>query len=547
MMNRFNTACQHLWTTAKAFPVEMLLGLTFFVLSVVYNSQEGSHNDVRFLFFQLFVVTYLLHQYSRDGNKLIRGLYYVSYLFFIPLLFLDLSSFIDSYSYGFSWALAVLLLFIGKKEWDNQKFVNSAIHNVVDIVISVGLSLLFVLAFLAIWRSVMYIFDISEDHHLFVNVLSFIGFVFTPLIYCDLQNKEHTENEPLNKLVRFIINFILSPSVIIYTAILLFYFVMIAIRWDLPKGGIGYMVMAYITIALVGVAVQESLTKRYYDWFYRYFTWISLPPLLLMWIGTVYRIRLYGFTESRVYLIAAGLVMAAFVFMLLWRSSHRYRLMVIIACAGIVVTTYIPGISAKQIGLNSQKERFENITSALYLMDGKTHRLKSGIDIEKLSRDTTMAKKLKEVTSIYYYLVAAQGQEMVRKEYGNWEYDNTDDVCVEDTGYTPFEWKSGNVNVEGYNILLSPDSYKVTLNTSSDIIVSSVHGGNTMIVYPLGSQIAANKKAHNNVLPDVGKPLYYRNDSLLVVVKTVALFSDNMIKGKPSVMVFRKSDDAYKK
>ena len=41
------------------------------------------------------------------------------------------------------------------------------------------------------------------------------------------------------------------------------------------------MVMGFIVVALAGHLAQYILPRRHYDWFYRHFTWIALPPLVL--------------------------------------------------------------------------------------------------------------------------------------------------------------------------------------------------------------------------------------------------------------------------
>ena len=176
------------------------------------------------------------------------------------------------------------------------------------------ITLILNLAVIAIVASFFYIFGIDEPKHLYEHIIQFIWFVLAPQVCCTLIRQNEDEVTEPFKILRLILNFILSPAVIIYTVILYTYFIKIVFEWDLPKGGVAWMVMAFITATLVGRVAQSILSQRYYDWFYNRFTLIAIPPLIMYWIGSIYRIRLYSFTESRFYLMVAGLL-------ILWRSS----------------------------------------------------------------------------------------------------------------------------------------------------------------------------------------------------------------------------------
>lgn len=77
----------------------------------------------------------------------------------------------------------------------------------------------------------------------------------------------------------------------------------------------------------------------------------------MFWIGTLYRIREYGFTEPRVYLVVVGLILtgAAVLFSVKRWASYLY-----VACWAILLlasVTYIPGMTAKNIEHISQMSR----------------------------------------------------------------------------------------------------------------------------------------------------------------------------------------------
>ena len=173
---------------------------------------------------------------------------------------------------------------------DNRSFAAHALHVATQLFFGLVIAGVLYLAVLAITASFLYIFGIKEPPRLFQHIFQFIAFVVTPQVCCTLIRQDEDKVEEPFKILRLILNFILSPAIIIYTVILYTYFIKIAFAWDLPKGGVAWLVMAFITVALVGRVAQSVLSQRYYDWFYRHFTLIAIPPLIMYWIGSLYRI-----------------------------------------------------------------------------------------------------------------------------------------------------------------------------------------------------------------------------------------------------------------
>jgi hypothetical protein len=94
-----------------------------------------------------------------------------------------------------------------------------------------------------------------------------------------------------------------------------------------------------------------------YHWFYNRASWLVLPAQIMFWIGTVYRINEYGFTEARVYLVMAGVVITATTFMFFSNRWGRYPYVIALAVGLFGIVTYIPGITASDIGRMSQERR----------------------------------------------------------------------------------------------------------------------------------------------------------------------------------------------
>lgn len=137
-----------------------------------------------------------------------------------------------------------------------------------------------------------------------------------------LFNREKEEEEGVNKLFDVLLNYVLSPALLIYAVILYLYFVKVAVLWSLPKGAVAYIVVSFISATFILKSCQPFLERRYYDWFYRYSGWAVLPALVMYWVGTFYRINQYGYTEARVYLVVVGAILTGTVLLFFSDGPH---------------------------------------------------------------------------------------------------------------------------------------------------------------------------------------------------------------------------------
>ena len=525
MSTKLKSLLQQLLLSPRRFPVELALGIAFFIISVwdietsewsetTTRYESAVNGDILYFFVPLMALTFWLHRVNRWA-------YLASFFIFLPLMMLNLQPFLWTYGFTFTYVLAAILLIIGNRRLDNRSFAAHALHVATQIFFGLLISGLLYMAMLAICASFFYIFGIDEPKNFYVHIAHFIFLVLAPQICCTLvrQNEDNVE-EPF-KILRIILNFILSPAVIIYTVILYTYFIKIAFEWDLPKGGVAWMVMGFITVALIGRVAQSILNQRYYDWFYNRFTFIAIPPLIMYWIGSIYRIRLYSFTESRFYLMVAGVLMTLFVLMLFHERTRRYQLMALIFGAAIILFTYIPGISAKSIGLHCQKQRLTELISELKLTDAKTGKLNDDLDTWSIKQDSMLCERYKDVCSVIRYVRDEIGDKEFEVKYGKWEYSeysfnyakakDSDDGIYVDT-YS----RRKPVELGEYTIMLPSKAYEYNYN---DTTVTIRQGEKTVLEYPIREVV----RQDTSLLHYPEKLLTYRNDSLMLVLEGVCI------------------------
>ena len=523
MNTKLKSLFLQLLQSPRRFPVEFALGIVFFVIAV-WDSESSTWNeasarmesavnsDILWFFVPLVALSFWLHRVNRWA-------YLASFFLFLPLMALNLKPFLWTYGFAFTYVLAGILLVVGNRRLDNRSFAAHALHVVTQMFFGLLITGILNMAVMAIVASFFYIFGIDEPKHFYEHIIQFIWFVLAPQVCCTLIRQNEDEVTEPFKVLRLILNFILSPAVIIYTVILYTYFIKIAFQWDLPKGGVAWMVMGFITVSLVGRMAQSILTKRYYDWYYRNFTLIAIPPLIMYWIGSIYRIQLYSFTESRFYLMVAGVLMTLFVLMLWKKRTRRYQLMALIFGAAIILFTYIPGISAKSIGLGCQKQRLARLISELKLTDAKTGKLSDDIDMRRIKQDSLLCEQYKDVTSVIDYVRHEIGTDDFKKQYGEWshsEYNFNYNKSKNLYDYVNWYERKKPVHLGDYSIMLPENQYTCNFRNKRVIVKN-----NDVVVleYPINSIV----RQDTMLLHHPEQLLTYRNDSLMLVLQSISI------------------------
>ena len=523
MNTKLKSLFQQLLQSPRRFPVEAALGVMFFIIAVwdsgssTWNEasarmESAVNSDILWFFVPLVALSFWLHRVNRWA-------YLASFFLFLSLMALDLKPFLWTYGFAFTYVLAGILLVVGNRRLDNRSFAAHALHVVTQMFFGLLISGILNMAVMAIVASFFYIFGIDEPKHFYEHIIQFIWFVLAPQVCCTLIRQNEDEVTEPFKVLRLILNFILSPAVIIYTVILYTYFIKIAFQWDLPKGGVAWMVMGFITVALIGRMAQSILSKRYYDWYYNRFTLIAIPPLIMYWIGSIYRIQLYSFTESRFYLMVAGVLMTLFVLMLWKKRTRKYQLMALIFGAAIILFTYIPGISAKSIGLSCQKQRLTQLINKLKLTDTKTGKLSDDIDMRRIKQDSLLCEQYMDFTSVVNYVRNEIGNDEFKKQYGEWSHPEYGfNYNKSKNLYDNSKWyeRRKPVDLGDYSVMLPENQYtcnfrnKKVIFKNNDVVV---------LEYPINSIV----RQDTMLLHHPEQLLTYRNDSLMLVLQSICI------------------------
>ncbi len=500
----------------KDFPVETIMGLTFTIAGALESDNVINCYPIFFAVI-LFVITFTF-------RKINKPIYYASYLlvWVVQWLIQDF----DFFDQAWFWVLnivAVILLLSNLRQNDNKRFAQTAMSKFGILFYALFLAGILSLMVSAIVGSLMYLFS-GGFWHLLLYCNLFIWFTFFPLIYCTLYEKsEFLEKQTDDKFLRIVVDYILSPSLVIYTFILFVYILKIVLIQELPRGGVAYMVSIYIALVLVGNLLNKFLKISHFDWFYNNFAFIVIAPLILQWIGVVYRINEYGLTESRVYLLIINVLVTIFPLMLKFNKTNRYNLLTIVVILSMVIFTCIPPISAKNIGIRNQYSRFVNHAKQIGVFDTSTWTLKDDFDVEKfVNQDSIKMKQYLQLQNEYYFLRSRT--DSIREKYSSWNHwyitTSTDDDTLS------VVYLSKNVDIvplDGFNLCYGYNKYY-----SNGVVTVKNSKHQTVLEYDVQETL---KVAGKRLYSDPLSVLKFHNDSIMIIIEEIqGNFNDDFLK-----------------
>ena len=168
-------------------------------------------------------------------------------------------------------------------------------------------------------------------------------------------------------------NVIVPVSLLCYTIMLYVYFAKVVMSWTLPDGGVAWMVIAFMAASLSVAFYQEISSSRLCSIAAHWVGFVALPLLAMFWVGLLYRTGQYGITSSRYYLLAAGVVMTLIVLLLCVPRWRSYRVMLLLGAAAVVLTSFVPGITARAVSFRSQGNRLQSLAQQYDLLDSEGH------------------------------------------------------------------------------------------------------------------------------------------------------------------------------
>lgn len=278
-------------------------------------------------------------------------------------------------------------------------------------VVAMGVGMLTFLLLYIIYLSIQSLFSVTW-YNVEEYILSVCFILFMPMVFIGMEGDAMPK---ASKLEEALLNWVLTPALLIYNVVLYVYLAVIVISWDLPKGSVATMVSMFIGAAVAVRWLRPMLQKQPLGWYFRWFGLIALPLVVLFWVATGYRISQYGFTIDRCILVATGVLMTAFVILSLVKTTRGgYWFLAGYVVVGLLLAVGGP-LSARQVSLRSQTKVVRQYAKKIGILNADGTLIKPSHQ----ESDSVYRKEHRAIyQSIKYIQNDPQGTSLCREQFG---------------------------------------------------------------------------------------------------------------------------------
>ena len=312
--------------------------------------------------------------------------------------------------YGYSpkfWGaqfIVLLILFGFPFVRNNQAFTYrnfTTLYYITSSIVGWGLVSGLVAAILAS-ISTLFNIDFSElfQKHLYSSIAAFC----LPLFFLVFQQRQENTEMTLNRIFEILVNFVLAPALMIFTVLLYAYVVQIIFEGVLPKGMLANITLPYLLGGLGVYALRSICAKARWETFFKFYPYLAIVPIVLLWLAIDRRISAYAWTEQRIYLVALATAITIAYAILIVPKARQYRLISGVVMVAIFAMTWI--VKPQEIAYQSQTERFEHLLTKLNLSDGQG-KIRDDVDfVERLENmPKSELKDWEELDNVTFYMV----------------------------------------------------------------------------------------------------------------------------------------------
>ena len=277
-------------------------------------------------------------------------------------------------------ALLVLLGFPFEK--NNQGFTYRNFTNLFHLGLATAVWLLVFGLVAAILFTITTLFNVEFSNSFYDHFYTSLGIFTQPLFFLVFQQRQAKSEMTLNRIFEILVNFVLAPALMIFTVLLYAYVVQIIFEGVLPKGMLANITLPYLLGGLGVYALRSICAKARWETFFKYYPYLAIVPIVLLWLAIDRRISAYAWTEQRIYLVALATAITIAYAILIVPKARQYRLISGVVMVAIFAMTWI--VKPQEIAYQSQTVRFEQLLKKLNLSDG-SGKIRDDVDfVERL-------------------------------------------------------------------------------------------------------------------------------------------------------------------
>ena len=324
-------------------------------------------------------------------------------------------------------ALLVLLGFPFEK--NNQGFTYRNFTNLFHLGLATAVWLLVFGLVAAILFTITTLFNVEFSYSFYSHFYTSLGIFTQPLFFLVFQQRQAKSEMTLNRIFEILVNFVLAPALMIFTVLLYAYVVQIIFEGVLPKGMLANITLPYLLGGLGVYALRSICAKARWETFFKFYPYLAIVPIVLLWLAIDRRISAYAWTEQRIYLVALATAITIAYAILTVPKIRQYRLISAVVILAIFAMTWV--VKPQEIAYQSQTARFQQLLKKLNLSDD-SGKIRDDVDfVERLENmPKSELKDWKELDSVSDYLLYSieldssvedayqERREVFQKQYG---------------------------------------------------------------------------------------------------------------------------------
>ena len=278
--------------------------------------------------------------------------------------------------------IALLVLLGFPFENNNQGFTYRNFTNLFHIGLATAVWLLVFGLVAAILFTITTLFNVEFSNSFYNHFYTSLGIFIQPLFFLVFQQRQAKSEMTLNRIFEILVNFVLAPALMIFTVLLYAYVVQIIFEGVLPKGMLANITLPYLLGGLGVYALRSICAKARWETFFKFYPYLAIVPIVLLWLAIDRRISAYAWTEQRIYLVALATAITIAYAILIVPKARQYRLISGVVMVAIFAMTWV--VKPQEIAYQSQTVRFEQLLKKLNLSDG-SGKIRDDIDfVERL-------------------------------------------------------------------------------------------------------------------------------------------------------------------
>ena len=325
--------------------------------------------------------------------------------------------------------IALLVLLGFPFERNNQGFTYRNFTNLFHLGLATAVWLLVFGLVAAILFTITTLFNVEFSNSFYDHFYTSLGIFTQPLFFLVFQQRQAKSEMTLNRIFEILVNFVLAPALMIFTVLLYAYVVQIIFEGVLPKGMLANITLPYLLGGLGVYALCSICAKAHWETFFKFYPYLAIVSIVLLWLAIDRRISAYAWTEPRIYLVALATAITIAYTILIISKIRQYRLISVVVMIAIFVMTWV--VNPKEIAYQSQTERFEQLLTKLNLSDN-SGKIRDDVDfVERLENmPKSELKDWEELDSVSDYLLYSieldssvedayqERREVFKKQYG---------------------------------------------------------------------------------------------------------------------------------